>query len=76
MTRLADTLDAASALVPLVQQRPWARQTGKRQERFQDGRWQSIQPADRLRVCQPEAQVSCFLKICNGVAPQVIHVPA
>ncbi|KAK9825800.1 hypothetical protein WJX74_008414 [Apatococcus lobatus] len=65
-TRLADALDAASALVPVMQQQPWSRRIGKREERFQDGRWQPVEASHRLRVCQPEAQV--WLTLHNLVA--------
>jgi len=57
MGRLVSANDTIMALLPLVDQPPWQRTRKGELERFTEGRWQVVAPADRLKVSQPDAQV-------------------
>ncbi|WIA09269.1 hypothetical protein OEZ85_008677 [Tetradesmus obliquus] len=64
MSRLLGAHDAVMALLPLVEAPPWvrSRKSGKT-EKFIDGRWQVVPPADRMKIAQLDGQV--WLSLVN-----------
>lgn len=56
------TNDTVMALAPLLDRPPWQRRVKGGYEKFIDNKWQSIQPADRLRLAAQDAQVSRVLQ--------------
>ncbi|KIZ06797.1 hypothetical protein MNEG_1153 [Monoraphidium neglectum] len=57
MARLVSANDTIMALMPLVAQPPWARTHKGKMERYIQGYWQVVEPADRLQLALPDAQV-------------------
>eukprot|EP00877_Chromochloris_zofingiensis_P004789 jgi/Chrzof1/14310/Cz08g32160.t1 len=57
LSRLVSTNDSIMALLPLVDKPPWVRTRKGKMERFTAGVWQAMPAADRLKLCQPDAQV-------------------
>ncbi|KAF6262535.1 hypothetical protein COO60DRAFT_1675619 [Scenedesmus sp. NREL 46B-D3] len=64
MSRLLGVHDAVMALLPLVEAPPWVRsRKGGKMEKFIDGRWQVVPPADRMKITQLDGQV--WLSLVN-----------
>ncbi|WIA29347.1 hypothetical protein OEZ86_011852 [Tetradesmus obliquus] len=64
MSRLLGAHDAVMALLPLVEAPPWVRsRKGGKTEKFIDGRWQVVPPADRMKITQLDGQV--WLSLVN-----------
>jgi hypothetical protein len=59
MPRLLSAHDCPMALVALLETPPWVRHRGprRRMERWQDNTWQVVEPGDRLKLGQADAQV-------------------
>ncbi|GAB4819300.1 hypothetical protein N2152v2_006346 [Parachlorella kessleri] len=57
MTRLVSTNDAAMALLPLLDRPPWVRRGKSGIEKFINGKWQAVDPRDRMRLTQQDGQV-------------------
>jgi hypothetical protein len=61
---LMDTADLPLQLVPLMEFKPWIRENHKgKQEKWEDNKWQEIQPHDKGRVTKIEGQI--WLTIYN-----------
>ena len=55
MVRTNDTL---MALVPLLEDPPWVRKRNKKTEKFIGNVWTAVEPKERLRLTQHDAQAS------------------
>lgn len=54
MVKANDTL---MALIPLFEDPPWVRRRNKKVEKYIGNVWTAVEPKDRLRVTQHDAQV-------------------
>ena len=63
MVRTNDTL---MALVPLLEEPPWVRRRNKKTEKFIGNVWTAVEPRDRLRLTQHDAQVRSSLALLSG----------
>lgn len=58
LSRMLSTNDTIMALVPLLDSPPWVRRTPKgKLEKFVGNTWTAVDPADRLKLTQTDAQV-------------------
>ena len=57
MGRLLSSNDTIMALLPLVDNPPWVRRRGSKQEKFVGNKWVVVEPGERLRLTQQDAQV-------------------
>lgn len=58
LARLLDSQDLCLAMVPLVENPPWTRQTGAGKcEKFIDQKWVEVTPDNRVRLTKTEGQV-------------------
>lgn len=58
LTRMVRTNDTLMALVPLLEEPPWVRKRNKKTEKFIGNVWTAVEPKDRLRLTQHDAQAS------------------
>lgn len=58
LTRMVRTNDTLMALTPLLEDPPWVRKRNKKTEKFIDNVWTAVEPKERLRLTQHDAQVS------------------
>jgi hypothetical protein len=57
VTRIGKHHDVISVLVPLLESPPWVRENGQRGERREGSQWVTIQPSDRFKLSNIDAQV-------------------
>lgn len=57
VTRMVEANDTLMALIPLLENPPWVRRRNKRVEKFIGNVWVAVEPKDRLRLTQHDAQV-------------------
>ena len=70
LTRLVRTNDTLMALVPLLEEPPWVRKRNKKTEKFIGNVWAAVEPKERLRLTQHDAQASEKGRKCNWL---VLH---
>ena len=58
LTRMVRTNDTLMALVPLLEEPPWVRRRNKKTEKFIGNAWTAVEPKERLRLTQHDAQAS------------------
>ena len=58
LTRMVRTNDTLMALVPLLEEPPWVRKRNKKTEKFIGNVWTAVEPKERLRLTQHDAQAS------------------
>lgn len=58
LTRMVRTNDTLMALVPLLEEPPWVRKRNKKTEKSIGNVWSAVEPKDRLRLTQHDAQAS------------------
>ncbi|KAJ8047698.1 Zinc finger MYND domain-containing protein 10 [Holothuria leucospilota] len=56
-TRMLNTHDVPCLLVQLVEDRPWCCLRDGKLFKYEDGKWQEIQPSERLRLSRLDGQV-------------------
>ncbi|KAK9815647.1 hypothetical protein WJX72_007380 [[Myrmecia] bisecta] len=57
MSRLVGANDTIMALLPLLDRPPWVRRRQKQTEKYIGNRWTVVEPAERLKLTQADAQV-------------------
>jgi len=73
LTRMVRTNDTLMALVPLLEDPPWVRRRNKKTEKFIGNVWTAVEPRDRLRLTQHDAQVRSKLASVNGCDSLYTH---
>lgn len=57
VTRMVKANDTLMALIPLFEDPPWVRRRNKKVEKYIGNVWTAVEPKDRLRITQHDAQV-------------------
>ena len=73
LTRMVRTNDTLMALVPLLEDPPWVRRRNKKTEKFIGNVWTAVEPRDRLRLTQHDAQVRFEPARVNRCSSVYIH---
>ena len=63
LTRMVARNDTLMALLPLLEDPPWVRRRGSKTEKFIGNVWKAVEPRDRLRLTQQDAQVHYPLEL-------------
>lgn len=73
LTRMVRTNDTLMALVPLLEDPPWVRRRNKKTEKSIGNVWTAVEPRDRLRLTQHDAQVRSKLASLSGCESLYTH---
>ena len=68
LTRLVRTNDTLMALVPLLEEPPWVRKRNRKTEKFIGNVWTAVEPKERLRLTQHDAQAREKDRKCSWFA--------
>jgi hypothetical protein len=71
LTRLLQTHDTVSAMLPLVESPPWRRERNDATEQLEASQWVAVPASERFRLSNPDAQVRNLQ--CSATHATLMH---